>query len=420
MDKSLLSYPPLKGITVESITDKDRSPTESQGPFDSGQTLKPISGWMVALLATACGLTVANLYYAQPLINIIALSLDLTTSAASLIVTLTQLGYCAGLIFLVPLGDLLENRRLVVCTLVAIVVASTAAAIAPSSMLFLTAMVVLGVSAVAAQMLVPIAAHMAPESSRGQVVGSVMSGLLLGVLLSRPVSILIADHFGWRCVFAVSAALMATLALMMWKLLPSRHPSAQQKYTKLIGSLWMLWHTNPVLRRRAIYQAGLFASFTLFWTTVPLQLAGPTINLSQSGIALFALAGALGVIAAPIAGRIADRGWGRAGTGISLAMVASGFLVAMWGTESVIALVIASVLLDIGVQVNLVIGQREIYALNADQRSRLNGLYVAFFFVGGSIGSAMASPLFTHGGWTWVTWVGLAIPVLTLALYVSE
>ena len=390
-------------------------------PSTSSLAGDTVSGWMILLLATACGLIAANLYYAQPLIGLIAPAIGLPRSAASLIVTLTQLGYCAGLVLLVPLGDLVENRRLTLFTLSGAVIALTVAAGASSAPWFLAASLAIGLGSVTVQMLVPIAAHLAPDESRGRVVGNVMSGLLLGIMLARPVASLVASAFGWRFLFGSSAVVMVALGLTLRCLLPQRHPAATHGYASLIGSLWALLRRTPVLRRRAAYQASLFATFSLFWTAVPLELAGPGFHLTQRGIAMFALAGAAGAVAAPVAGRIADRGWSRIATGLSLASVAVAFLLArLGGTGSMPALLAAGVLLDLGVQSNLVLGQRAIYALGAETRSRLNGIYMAIFFAGGALGSAVASPAYMRGGWSLVSWIGVAIPVVALLLYGTE
>ncbi len=380
-----------------------------------------ISTWMTILLAAACGLIVANLYYAQPLIGLIAADIGLHQSAASMIVALTQIGYCTGLLLLVPLGDLTENRHLICWTLGGVVLALVLATIAPTAPLFLAASLLIGLSAVSVQMLVPLAAHMAHDANRGRVVGNVMSGLLLGIMLSRPVASLIAHTFGWRAVFGTSAIAMILLLLVLRRLLPQRRPSVPHTYSELIGSLWVLLRDTPILRRRAAYQAALFASFTLFWTIVPQVLSGPQFGYTQRGIALFALSGAAGVFSAPIAGRMADRGWSRLGTGLSLALVAIGLIVAHFGAGgSVILLMVGGILLDLGVQSNLVLGQRAIYALGAHTRSRLNGLYMALFFAGGAFGSAISSYIFIHGGWELVSWIGLAFPIAAMLLYATE
>jgi predicted MFS family arabinose efflux permease len=383
--------------------------------------VKPMSPGMTVLLAAACGLTAANLYYAQPLIGMIAPAVGLSETAASLIVTFTQLGYCVGLVLLVPLGDLLENRALTCWTLCCAAAALVAAAFAPTAGAFLAAALCIGVASVAAQMLVPMAAHLSPDASRGRTVGNVMSGLLVGIMLARPVSSLIADSFGWRAVFGASALAIAALAFALRSLLPQRRPKADHSYFALIGSMAALLRDKPILRRRAVYQSLLFAGFSLYWTAVPLELAGPTFGLSQRGIALFALAGAGGALAAPIAGRIADRGWSRAGTGAAMVLVAIAFLLARFGAGgSLVALCVAGIVLDAGVQGCQVIGQRAIYGLGPEIRSRLNGIYVAALFVGGAVGSSIASLAYVSGGWERVSWIGLAFPLAALAFYASE
>ncbi len=383
-----------------------------------------LSRSLVMLMALACGVVVANIYYAQPLVGLIGPAVGLSPETASLVVTLTQVGYGAGLVLLVPLGDLLENRRLVVATLCSTVAALLVAAVAPTASLFLAAAFLIGVTSVAVQMLVPLAAHMAPEDSRGQVVGNVMSGLLLGILLARPVSSLIADSFGWRAVFGLSAVAMVGFAVLLWRVLPQRRPNGQSSYGALIGSLGRLLVRTPVLQRRTVYQTMMFASFSLYWTSVPLLLAGAPFHLSQRGIALFALSGAAGALVAPLAGRIADRGWTRPATGFALAMAALSFFVARAGVGagegSIALLVLAGLLLDMGVQMNMVLGQRAIYSLGAETRSRMNAIYMAIFFLGGAAGSALAGYAFAIGGWEPVTWIGFAFPAIGLLFYLTE
>ena len=376
---------------------------------------------MVFLFACACGIVVANLYYAQPLIALISPEIGLSESAASLIVTLTQLGYCIGLVLLVPLGDLIENRKLVICTICAAILALFIAMLAPTAGWFLFSAFMIGIGSVAVQMLLPIAAHITPEHRRGRTIGNIMSGLMLGIMLARPFSSLVADFFGWRTVFGVSATLLIVLAVILWFLLPIRKPQSNHHYFSLIASLWTLLRETPILQRRAIYQAALFASFTLFWTMTPILLAGPLFQFSQQDIALFTLAGAIGVIAAPIAGRMADSGHTKIGTGFSIASVAVAFLLAQIGGHgSLVALVMAGILLDLGVQSNTVMGQRTIYLLGADVRSRLNGLYIAIFFAGGAIGSAIASIAYVYGGWSLVAWIGFAFPIMALMFFFTE
>ena len=377
---------------------------------------------LIATMAFACGAGAANLYYAQPLVGLIGPDLGLGLSTADLIVTLTQIGYALGLFLLVPLGDLLENRRLIAVTLGVAVLALAAASLADSRPLFLAASLMVGVSSVGVQMLVPLAAHLTPESKRGRVVGSVMSGLLLGILLARPVASLVAAAFGWRAVFAASSLLMAGVTCLLLVMLPRRRPGLGHNYRQLIVSLWPLLRDTKVLQRRTIYQSALFASFALFWTASPLVLAGPPFHLSQVGIALFALAGAGGALAAPLAGRMADAGYTRPGTGFAIALVAAAFALSWVGVShgSVLVVTLAAVLLDFGVQMNQVIGQRAIYILPGAHRSRLNGVYIGIFFLGGAFGSALAGPALERGGWAAVCVVGVALPVMALLVFATE
>ncbi|KVK50679.1 MFS transporter [Agrobacterium deltaense] len=383
-----------------------------------------ISPALTFLLATACGLIAANLYYGQPLAGIIGAELGLSAGATGLIVTLTQIGYGIGLLFVVPLGDLIENRKLVVSAVAMAVLSLVAAAFAPHAAPFLIAAFLVGVSSVAVQVIVPYAAHMAPHAIRGRVVGNVMSGLMAGIMLARPVSSLLSEVVSWRGVFLTSAAVMALLAVVLFRLLPARMPDARLSYGALMASMGRLALHTPILRRRAIYHAFLFAAFSLFWTTTPLYLSGPHFNLSQGEIALFALAGAAGTVAAPIAGRMADRGWTRAATFFALVAVALSFAVTHFAPEgshlALAILVVAAIVLDFGVTTNLVLGQRAIFTLGAEFRSRLNGIYMATFFMGGAIGSAVGGWAYAVGEWQAASWIGFALPVAALFYFLTE
>ncbi|MED5016462.1 MFS transporter [Paenibacillus chibensis] len=385
---------------------------------------KSISTWAILILATACGMIVANLYYAQPLVGLISSAIGLSSGAAGFIVTLTQIGYGIGLLFIVPLGDILENRKLVVASLFLTTAALVIAAMGKSSALFLTASLFIGLGSVAAQVLVPYAAHFSPDATRGRNVGNVMSGLLLGIMLARPVSSMVAEYMGWRAIFYISAGLIFVLALVLAKLLPVRQPLTTTKYLALLVSMLDLLHSTPILRRRAIYHACVFGTFSLFWTTVPLFLTSPVFHFSQKGVALFALVGVFGAIAAPIAGRLADRGWIRPATGFALALVIiSAFLpllIKTGSTFSLVTLVVAAILLDMGVSANLVLGQRAIFSLGAEIRSRLNGLFMAIFFIGGAVGSAIGGWAYVMGGWKVTMLIGMALPAMAMIYYATE
>jgi predicted MFS family arabinose efflux permease len=381
-----------------------------------------ISCWMIALLATACGLLAANVYYSQPIAGPIATSLGLPPATTGVIVTLTQIGFGIGLLLVVPLADLVENRRLIL-TLTGIAAAALlGAALSTKPQLYLLFALLVGLASVAVQVLVPYAAHLAPEAIRGRVVGNVMSGLMIGILLARPASSFITHLTSWHMVFYISAASMAALAAILSLGLSKRVPVPTVSYADLLKSMWRLALETPVLQRRAFYQFCLFGAFSLFWTTVPLLLSGPAFHMSQNGIALFALAGGAGAVAAPIAGRLADKGWSKPATALGILIVAAAFLVTRFvdaGTHLSLGLLVsAAILLDFGMTANLTLGQRAIFVLGAEYRSRLNGLYVAVFFAGGAAGSALGGWAYATGGWSLTSWVGFGLPMVALAFFV--
>ncbi|SFS67695.1 MFS transporter [Paenibacillus sp. BC26] len=382
-----------------------------------------ISTAMMVILAVACGLVVANLYYSQTLVGPISKALGLPPGVAGLIVTFTQIGYVSGLLFIVPLSDKLENRRLIVSSLLVVVLALILAAVSPGAILFLTAALLIGTGSVVAQILVPLAASMASEQQRGRVVGNVMSGLLLGIMLARPISSLVAGLWGWRTIFVLSAVLMALLALMLARALPTRYPESKLSYIQLVASLIQLLRMYPILRRRAIYQACLFGSFSLFWTTVPLRLVDE-YEMSQQGIALFALVGVAGAIAAPIGGRWADKGFTKTITITAIITAVMSFLlIAVFHDKSHLSLALlflVAITLDMAVSANLVTSQRIIYSLGNEARGRLNGLFMAIFFIGGAVGSFLGGLTYAHGGWVWSTCVGGALPFLAFLYFLTE
>ncbi|HDR7380509.1 MULTISPECIES: MFS transporter [Bacillus cereus group] len=385
---------------------------------------KEISSGLIILLATACGIIVANLYYAQPLIGVISHVIGLSNSSAGLIVTLTQIGYVVGLLFLVPLGDIVENRKLIIILLILSAVALTATVFVKSAILLLVASFFIGLGSVAAQVLVPFVSYLSSEDARGRVVGNVMSGLLLGIMLARPISSLVADIWGWNAIFALSATVIIVLAFVLSKVLPTRKPTEKTNYTALLSSMWQLLRTTPILRRRAIYHACVFGAFSLFWTTVPLLLSSPAFHFSQTAIALYALVGITGAIAAPIGGRLADFGWTRSVTGIALTVVIISLLLPLIIQGSspigIAVLVIAAILLDMGVSANLVLSQRLIFSLDPEIRSRLNGLFMAIFFLGGAVGSSLGGWAYALGGWSLTLWIGIAFPIIALLYFSTE
>jgi predicted MFS family arabinose efflux permease len=378
-----------------------------------------ISPRLIAVFAVACGLAVANLYYAQPLLETIGHAFGVGEAVAGLIVTVTQLGYAAGLLIIAPLGDLFENRRLIVLVLGGTVLALLGAAFATSFPAFLLASLAIGMTSVVAQILVPLAAHLAPPEQRGRVVGQVMSGLLMGILLGRAVAGVISGSVGWRAVYLISAVLLTLMIAVLLRVLPRRRPAFAQGYRALLGSLGRIFGNEPILRRRAAYQSAMFGSFSVFWTSITFLLAGPQYHLSQTAIGVFALAGAVGALFAPIAGRLGDAGHEHATTGAAFVLAAAGFGLTLLQAQ-LWALVVGAICLDLAVQTTLVLGQRAIYALNPAERSRLNTLYIATFFCGGAAGSAIAGVTYARAGWPGVVAIGAALPAAALVYWFTD
>jgi len=377
---------------------------------------------LTLFLAAACGLVVANLYYVQPVAGVIGAQLAMDPATVGLLVTFTQIGYGLGLILVVPLGDILESRRLIASCLAVSVLALLGMVFAPSAGAVLAASFLIGLTCVAAQIIVPFAAHLATDATRGRVVGDTMSGLMAGIMLARPLSSFITHWLGWRAVFIASAGVMAVLSVLTLRVLPRWRAKAALTYFGTLKSLAALVRETPVLRRRILYHAPLFAAFSLFWTASPLLLAGPGFGLTQQGIALFALVGAGGAIIAPIVGRAADRGGARLVNGVAIAAVAVSFILAWIGGAlgSAPLLAIAGVVLDMGATANLVLSQRILFALGSEARSRLNGIFIAAFFLGGAVGSAVSSFTFARGGWPLTTATGFAFAFAALVYYLTE
>lgn len=371
-----------------------------------------------AVLAVACGLTVANLYYVQPLLDLIARSFHVGQGPATIVVTLTQVGYALGLLFLLPVGDLLENRVLVTRTLVVTAVALVAAGVAPNFGVFLAVAVLVGLTSVVAQILIPLAAHLAPAGEEGRFVGRVMSGLLLGILLARTAASLLAEVAGWRAIFFVSAGLMVVLVVVLRVMLPVREPDHTAGYGSLLASVGELVRHEPVLRRLALCQASVFAAFSAFWTAIGYELIDEH-GLSQAGVGVFALVGAAGAAAAPVGGWLADHGYGRSARAAAMLLAALAMALAGIGHRSVVLLAVAGVLLDLGVQCHQVMSQQVIYALRPQARARINTVYMSTVFVVGAVASAVAGVLHTAYGWTGVMVFAAIVPLGGLLVWAS-
>jgi predicted MFS family arabinose efflux permease len=369
------------------------------------------------LMAIACGAMVANLYYAQTLVATIGPAIGLSARAAGLVVTLTQLGYGLGLALIVPLSDMVENKRLILVATAGAVLGSIGVALARDPALFLVASLLMGTCSVGAQVLVPLASHLSRPETQGRTIGLVMSGLLTGIMLARPAASFLAHLAGWRSVFWLSALLVGVIGVALAAALPERRPAGRHRYRDALASTLGVIGRHRQLRLRASYQALLFAGFNLFWTAAPIELL-QRFGLSQTGVALFALAGAGGALAAPVAGWLSDRGHGRATTLAALTLFAAGCLLTMPAVSAgnLIAFGLLAILIDAAVQLNQISGQRVIFALDPAARGRINAAYMTIVFVIGASGSVLGSWSMARAGWPLAAVSGAALGGAALAI----
>ncbi|WP_229722862.1 MFS transporter [Xylophilus rhododendri] len=368
---------------------------------------------LTALMAVGSGLSVASNYYAQPLLALFVQVFHVSIGHAGLLVTCSQIGYICGLVFLVPLGDRLERRKLITGTAALTSAGLLGMGLAPGFSLLLAASVCVGFTSVTAQILVPLAAHLATPERRGRTVSLVMSGLLLGILLARTFAGLIADGAGWRAVYLLASGLMAVFALLCWRLLPAIAPTSTGSYAALLGSVARLFGQQPVLRRRALIGGLNFAAFAALWTTLAFLLK-KEYGYGEAAIGLFGLIGAAGALCAQAAGRLSDAGYNRQATGGFILLGVLGWGLLWLGGHSQIALVGGILLLDLGVQGTHISNQSAIYALDPAARSRLTTCYMSSYFLGGAAGSALGAWAYSAAEWDGVCIVGAAVCVLAL------
>ncbi|MFO2462921.1 MFS transporter [Pseudomonas sp. 15FMM2] len=378
-------------------------------------TQSPLSGAVVLLFAIACGLSVANVYYAQPLLDAMANTFAMDHATVGVIITLSQVGYGIGLLLLVPLGDLLNRRRLIVSQLLLSTFAVLLVALSDSSTWLLIAMLLTGLLAVVTQVLVAYAANLAQPQQRGHVVGLVTSGIVVGLLLARTVSGLMADLAGWRSVYLLSAGLTLLMALLLWRALPStEQPRPSSSYSQLIGSVFSLFRQEKVLRDRAVLALLVFAAGTVLWTPLVLPLSAPPLSLSHTQIGLFGLAGAAGALGAARAGHWADRGFAQWVSGAALILMLLSWLAIAFTQSSLWALLLGVIIFDLGLQAVHVTSQSLIYSVRPEAQSRLAAGYMLFYSVGSALGSVGATMMYAWGGWIAVCGLGAAINLLAL------
>jgi predicted MFS family arabinose efflux permease len=379
-----------------------------------------ISRRLVLLLAVATGVTVASNYYVQPLLAEIRHSLHASSAAAGLVVTAAQIGYALGLLCLVPLGDVFERRRLIVVMSLVTAAALVGAALSPSISFLYAFAAIAGAGSVVAQLLVAFGATLAPAAARGRVVGTVMSGLLLGILLARTISGYVAEASSWRGVYAMAAGLMLLTAVVLEATLPRYQGRANLSYPQILRSVLDIFRTEAVLRRRSLYGALSFATFAVLWTSLAFLLAGAPYRYGDGTIGLFGLAGAAGALMATVAGRLADKGLQRQLSVATCLIMLAGFAI-LWAWPHVLVSVIAGiVVLDVGCQGIHITNQSEIYKLAGEARNRVNSAYMTCYFIGGTLGSLASALVYSSFGWTGVGALGTSLGFLSTLLSLGE
>jgi predicted MFS family arabinose efflux permease len=372
---------------------------------------------LMLLFAVAGGAAVGNLYYAQPLLDLIARDLHAGQGPAGLLVTATQIGYALGIVFIVPLGDRHNRRRLVPCMMLLCALALAGCAAAPSIAVLAVALTAVGVTTVSGQILVPFAGDLSGDGTRGRVVGVIVSGLITGILTARILSGLVAGAAGWRVVFVAAAVLMVALAGLLYRATPVVAARTSASYRHLLRSVATIVRQEPLLRVVMAFGAIGFATFTLFWTALTFLLSGAPYHYSATVIGLFGVAGLMGSLATQSAGRLHDRGWSVAGTGVSWLLAIAAWGAADLGGSSLAWLIVGILALDVATQSRNIMNQAQILAISPEARSRVNTAYIAGNFVGGATGSLVASLLWADGGWHAVVLAGGVLSLAGLALW---
>jgi predicted MFS family arabinose efflux permease len=407
---------------TESPTGRGSRSDAKQTPSDMNQAgnvrLPGVSSTLTLLFSATCALAVANVYFAQPLLDSMAESLGVASGMIGVVVTATQAGYALGLLLIVPLGDLVNRRRLILSQILLSAIALAAVGASQVWLALLGAMIVVGLMAVVVQVMVAYAASLATPSQRGQAVGTVTSGIVLGILMARFMSGLIADLAGWRAVYFLSSGLMLILAAVLWKMVPdTAPPQPRDSYFGLIQSLFKLLITEPVLRVRSLLALLIFAAFSTLWTAMVLPLSAPPLSLSHTAVGMFGLAGVAGALAARKAGRWADQGLGQRVTGLALCVLTLSWVPISFGQTSLVALVCGVILLDFAVQAVHVTSQSLIFAARPDAQSRMVGAYMCFYSIGSALGAVAATQAYARWGWFAVSSLGASISAAALVLW---
>ncbi|NMO79371.1 MFS transporter [Niallia alba] len=388
--------------------------------------MKNKTDFLILLLAVSCGALVANIYYTQPIIQYISDDLHIPSNVSGLLTTLTQIGYGAGLFFLVPMADLYKSKRIIILLLGVTILSLVGALFSTNGMLFLFVVTIIGIGASAAQMLVPLTMKMVPKEQVGNYIGKVMSGLLIGIMVARPFSIAVTDWLGWRMVFLFSLFFLVSILLLLLKFLPNFEVESNLgiTYPALLRSMVRVLKETQPLQQRAFYHACIFATFSLYWTVMPILLRSESLHFSNNEIALIGFVAIAGALLTPYIGKLADKGYIFFMTNVSMGLVIlSIFLLFFVRDHSVISIaliVISGLVLDIGVAGNMLLGQKVIFSLNPAIRNRLNGLYMTIFFLGGAFGSWIGSYSYYQFSPETALLFAIAFPFFALIVHISK
>ncbi|NMF06040.1 MFS transporter [Clostridium beijerinckii] len=372
---------------------------------------------LILVMSIACGLTVANLYYIQPLLGDIAKTFHVDQLSIGFAAMLTQIGYAIGMIFILPLGDIKEKRNLIVIMLLFSVISLMSMFFSSNIYILTISSFAVGFTSIIPQLIIPLAAQLSNPQQRGQTIGTIMSGLLIGILLSRTVSGILGSYLGWRIVYLIAAIMMFALMLILRKLIPLCNPISDIKYSELLKSMIHLIKTEPILRESSLNGSLMFSAFSAFWTSLIFLLESSHYNMGAEAAGLLGLVGVSGALAAPLVGKVADKRGSRFAIGICIVVVIVSYLLFFLFGFKIWGLVLGVILLDLGVQSCNVSNQARVHSLNEETRNRLNTIYMVSFFLGGAFGSFLGSYSYSHFGWYGVCTFGIITQILALIIH---
>jgi len=384
----------------------------------NGIKAKPtLTNLLILVMSIACGLTVANLYYIQPLLADIAKTFQASQLSIGFAAMLTQIGYAIGMIFILPLGDIKEKRSLIVIMLLCSIISLMSMFFSSNVYILIISSFAIGFTSIVPQLIIPLAAQLSNPQQRGQTIGTIMSGLLIGILLSRTISGILGSYFGWRTVYLIAATMMLALMLILRKLIPLCKPVSDLKYTELLKSMIYLIKTEPILRKTSLNGALMFSAFSAFWTSLIFLLESSHYNMGSEAAGLLGLVGISGALAAPMVGKLADKKGPRFAIGICIIIVIISYLFFFLFGFKIWGLILGVILLDLGVQSCNVSNQAIVQALNEKTRNRLTTIYMVSFFLGGALGSFLGSLSYSHFGWYGVCTFGMATQIIAIILH---